>query len=166
MNESIFHGVLGLQLIGLFIATFGLSSLPIGDNMFEVPNDRLQVVWFTCFWSFITAGVAYLAARAQNSSVMLLAIVLMAISSTSSIVIANFFNGFTRACWQCAGAQFGEPCPDFIKHCQSGRAGFLVGCSVQIASLYLLMFIGSEQRKEFKAKAVTAKEDNEMSVIS
>ena len=55
--------------------------------------------------------------------------------SAVNMVIMNFFNGFTRNCWQCAGKEWGEPCPDFITHCHRGRVFFLLGSSLQTASM-------------------------------
>jgi hypothetical protein len=60
------------QQLGLFLAVIGLATLPIGDRPYEVPNDRLQLIWFTTIWSAVCAAAALIGLLSRSKSWLLM----------------------------------------------------------------------------------------------
>eukprot|EP00301_Raphidiophrys_heterophryoidea_P014327 c2226_g2_i1.p1 GENE.c2226_g2_i1~~c2226_g2_i1.p1 ORF type:complete len:179 (-),score=35.23 c2226_g2_i1:35-571(-) len=149
----------GLQIVGLVLGVSGLATLPIGDRPYEVPNDRLQLMWFITIWSVVCAGFGMLGITLRNASWLLLSLMLMAITSTIMIVSTNLFSGFTRTCHHCPGKEgssafsyhtAGEGCPYYVSYCERGRSLYTMGSVFQCLALYVLMFIVALRRTEIE----------------
>eukprot|EP00301_Raphidiophrys_heterophryoidea_P010521 c15672_g1_i1.p1 GENE.c15672_g1_i1~~c15672_g1_i1.p1 ORF type:complete len:203 (-),score=36.82 c15672_g1_i1:187-741(-) len=159
----------GLQILGLVLGVSGLATLPIGDRPYEVPNDRLQLMWFITIWSVVCSGAGIVGITMKNSSWLLMSLMLMAITSTIMIVSTNLFSGFTRTCHHCPGKEgssafsyhtTGEDCPYYVSYCEQGRSLYTVGAVFQCLSLYVLMFIVALKRTEIENKEVDVVETN------